>query len=478
MLLFLILAPIFGAVIVLFIKRSNFVLIRNFSLLWSLILFNSSIYLYLTFDPTTTKFQCTNKIEWLNVANNHFVFGIDGLALLMILLTAFLIPICIMLSWKLKNPLLTKEYVIIFLSLESILNGVFSSLDLLVFYILFEAVLIPMYFLIGVFGSRERKIKASYLLFLYTLFSSIIMFIAILFLYSKFGTTNYLILAMFDLDPFTEKLCWLAFFFSFAVKMPMIPFHVWLPEAHCEAPTAGSILLAGILLKLGGYGFLRFSLVLFPNASAFFTPFVFLLSLVGVIYASVSTLQQVDLKKIIAYSSVSHMGLVTIGIFSNNIQGIIGSVFLMIGHGITSSALFLAVGLLYDRYGTRVVKYYGGLANTMPLFASCFLLFSMANIGLPITSNFIGEFFCLVACFKINSLIAFLAGFGVVLSAGYSLWLSNRILFGNLKQTSITVFRDLNRKEFALFFPFVFLTFFLGIFPDPIIDIIKSTWLF
>jgi len=299
--------------------------------------------------------------------------------------------------------LLVKEYFIIFLVLESVLIGIFSSLDLLVFYLLFEAVLIPMYFLIGVFGSRERKIRASYLLFLYTLISSVIMFLAILFLYSQFGTTNYLLLYTLKLESFSEKLCWLAFFSSFAVKMPLIPFHIWLPEAHCEAPTGGSVILAGVLLKLGGYGFLRYSLILFPESSAFFTPFIFILSIFGIIYASVSTLQQIDLKKIIAYSSVGHMGLVTIGIFSSNIQGIIGSVFLMLSHGITASALFLSVGFLYDRYSTRIIKYYGGLSSTMPIFSVFFVIFNLANLGLPITSNFIGEFFVLIGCFSVNS---------------------------------------------------------------------------
>jgi len=476
MLLLLILSPLIGAIIIFFIKRSNFSLIRNFALGWSLAIFNISVYFLLMFNPVTTKFQFVEKIEWLNFSNNHFIVGVDGVSLLLILLTTLLTPICLILSWSLKNPFLIKEYTIIFLVLEGILIGVFSSLDLLVFYLLFEAVLIPMYFLIGVFGSRERKIRASYLLFLYTLLSSIIMFIAILFLYSKFGTTNYLLLYTAKLDPFAEKLCWLAFFSSFAVKMPLIPFHIWLPEAHCEAPTGGSVILAGILLKLGGYGFLRFSLILFPEASAFFTPFIFILSVFGVIYASVSTLQQVDLKKIIAYSSVGHMGLVTIGIFSSNIQGIIGAIFLMVGHGITSSALFLAIGLLYERYSTRIIKYYGGLASTMPIFASFFVIFNLANIGLPITSNFIGEFFVLVGCFSMNSWVALIAGLGMVLGAGYSLWLVNRILFGNVKKYSITVFKDLNRREFALFCPLVFLTFFLGIYPDPTINIIKASW--
>jgi proton-translocating NADH-quinone oxidoreductase chain M len=260
-----------------------------------------------------------------------------------------------------------------------------------------------MFFIVGIFGSRERKVRASYLLFLYTLVSSILLFIAILYIYFKTGTTNYILLKTFQLDPFVERLCWLAFFSSFAVKMPLVPFHIWLPEAHCEAPTAGSVILAGILLKLGGYGFLRFSLGLFPDSSNFFTPLIFALSSFGVVYASLSTLQQVDLKKIIAYSSVGHMGLVTIGIFSSSIQGILGSIVLMVSHGITSGALFVAIGILYERHHTRVVRYYSGLIHTMPLFSVCFIIFTLANLGLPVTSNFIGEFFVLVGCFKVNS---------------------------------------------------------------------------
>lgn len=360
--------------------------------------------------------------------------------------------------------------------LESILIGIFCSLDLLMFYLLFEAVLIPMFFIVGIFGSRERKVRASYLLFLYTLVSSILLFIAILFIYFKTGTTNFILLKTFQFDPFVERICWLAFFSSFAVKMPIVPFHIWLPEAHCEAPTAGSVILAGILLKLGGYGFLRFSLGLFPDASSFFTPFIYVLSSFGVVYASLTTLQQVDLKKIIAYSSVGHMGLVTIGIFSGSIQGILGSIVLMVSHGITSGALFIAIGLLYERHHTRVVRYYTGLIHTMPLFSVFFIIFTLANLGLPTTSNFVGEFFVLVGCFKTNSWSTLFAGSGMVLGAGYSLWLCNRIIFGNIKQYSISFFKDLDRREFFIFLPFGFLTFLIGIYPDIILNFVCASF--
>jgi NADH-quinone oxidoreductase subunit M len=286
-----------------------------------------------------------------------------------------------------------------FLFLESILFGVFTSLDIMLFYLLFEAVLIPMYLIVGVYGSRERRIRASYLLFLYTLVSSIFMFLAILYIYFKTGTTDYLTLKTICLDFDVEKVCWLAFFLSFAVKMPLVPFHIWLPEAHCEAPTAGSVILAGILLKLGGFGFIRYSLGLFPASSAYFSPLIFTISVFGVVYASLTTLQQADLKKIIAYSSVGHMGLVTIGIFSANAQGILGSILLMISHGIVSGALFLCIGIVYERHHTRIVKYYGGLIHTMPLYSVCFIIFTLGNIGLPGTSSFIGEFLVIVGAF-------------------------------------------------------------------------------
>lgn len=287
--------------------------------------------------------------------------------------------------------------------LETILFAVFLCLDLIIFYLAFETVLIPMFLIIGYYGSRERRIRSAYLLFLYTLISSILMFVSILFIYYKFGTTDYVVLKTIKFGVLSERVCWFAFFLSFAVKMPLLPFHIWLPEAHCEAPTAGSVILAGILLKLGGYGFLRYSLGLFPSASAFFTPMIFVISILGITYASITTIQQIDLKKIIAYSSVGHMGVVTIGIFSFTAQGILGSILLMISHGIVSGALFLCIGFLYERHHTRIVKYYSGLHTTMPLFSTFFTVFTMANIGLPGTSSFVGEFLIIAGCLLINS---------------------------------------------------------------------------
>ncbi len=334
-----------------------------------------------------------------------------------------------------------------------------------------------MFFIVGVYGSRERRVRASYLLFLYTLLSSVFMLIAILGLYFWTGTTDFQKLRMIQLDPSMGNWCWVAFFLSFGVKMPLVPFHVWLPEAHAEAPTSGSVILAGILLKLGGYGFIRFSLCLFPEASAFFTPLIYTISVFGVIYASLTTIQQIDLKKIIAYSSVGHMGLVTIGIFSGNFQGILGSILLMISHGIVSGALFLCIGVLYERHHTRIVKYYSGLIHTMPLFVVCFIIFTLGNIGLPATSSFVGEILIMFGCFESNSWVALLSGTGMVLGVGYSLWLCNRIAFGNIKQYSIIEFKDLTRREFYLFVPFVLLTFIVGLYPNVIISFLKASLL-
>lgn len=340
-----------------------------------------------------------------------------------------------------------------FFVLESLIFGVFSSLDILLFYVFFESVLIPMFLIVGTHGSRDRRVRASYLLFIYTLLSSILMLLAILFIYLKLGTTDYLTVKNSQLGPLEEKFCWLAFFFSFAVKMPLVPFHIWLPEAHCEAPTGGSVILAGILLKMGGYGFLRYSIGLFPEASSFFTPFVYTISVFGVVYASITTTQQVDLKKIVAYSSVGHMGIVTIGLFSANPHGILGAVLLMVSHGIVSSALFLCIGVLYDRHHTRIVKYYTGLIHVMPLFAVSFIIFTLGNIGLPGTASFVGEFLILAGSFATNSWVAFLCGTGMVLGAAYSLWVQNRILFGNIKSNSIPYFMDLTRIEFFAIVP-------------------------
>jgi proton-translocating NADH-quinone oxidoreductase chain M len=361
------------------------------------------------------------EVSWAAFSGIRFVFGVDGLSLFMLVLTSFLTPICVLLSRNSTIGTKAKEFNILFLVLEALLFGVFSSLDVMLFYFFFEAVLIPMYLILGFCGSRERKIRAAYLLFLYTLVSSFFMFIAILYIYFIFGTTDYLLLKTVILDSWVERFCWVAFFLSFAVKMPLVPFHIWLPEAHCEAPTSGSVILAGILLKLGGYGFIRFSIGLFPDASSFFTPVVFTVSAFGVIYASFTTLQQVDLKKIIAYSSVAHMGVVSVGIFSANGQSLAGSIFLMLSHGVVSGALFLLVGLLYERYGTRNIKYFCGLVGTMPLFSFFFFIFVIANIAVPPTSSFIPELLIFLGCYQINSCVTLFSAVGIILGGSYML---------------------------------------------------------
>jgi len=473
MLFTLLTLPLFGVFSLFFIDKTNEKLLKQFSLVWSFLIFQFSIFLLFSFNPLVGEFQLLACLPWFWGSSISIFLGVDAISLSLILLTTFLISVCIILCWSSFSHQFLKEYLIAFFFLEFTLLGVFCSLDLLLFYILFEAVLLPMYFIIGVFGSRDRRVRASYLLFLYTLISSVLMFIAILFLYSLTGTTDYLTLRSIVFEPFVEKLCWLAFFCSFAVKMPLVPFHIWLPEAHSEAPTAGSVILAGILLKLGGFGFLRYSIGLFPDSSAFFTPLVYTISSFGVIYASITTLQQVDLKKIIAYSSVGHMGLTTIGLFSMNSQGVLGAVFLMISHGIVSSALFLCVGFLYERHHTRVIKYYTGLLHTMPLFSTFFLVFTLGNIGLPSTSSFIGEFLILLGCFPSSTWTALFGASGMVLGAGYSLWLCNRILFGNIKLFYVTTFKDLTRLEFSILSPFVFLTFLLGFYPEVLVNFLK-----
>ncbi len=393
--------------------------------------------------------------------------GLDGISLFFILLTTFLIPVCLLVSGVNTQ---VKEYYITFLLLESLMLALFSVLDLLLFYIFFESVLIPLFVIIGVWGSRERKVRAAYQFFLYTLTGSLLMLLSIGFIYLQAGTLD---LQVLYVTPFTEErqlLLWCAFFASFAVKVPMVPVHIWLPEAHVEAPTAGSVLLAGIMLKLGTYGFLRFSIPLFPYACQYFTPLVSTLSVLAIIYTSLTTLRQVDLKKIIAYSSVAHMNFVTLGLFSLNAQGIQGSILLMISHGLVSPALFLIVGALYDRHKTRLLRYYTGFSLSMPILGSFFVFFTMANISLPGLSSFVGEFLVLTGTFQSNTFASIFATTGIVFGAAYALWVCNRVIYGYPTPSYISTRADLSRRETAIMSIFAVNILILGIYPQPLID--------
>nr|YP_008963210.1 NADH dehydrogenase subunit 4 [Gelidium vagum]AGO19324.1 NADH dehydrogenase subunit 4 [Gelidium vagum] len=463
------LTPFCGVIILYFIPSTELYLCRIISLCISCLTFIFSLFIWVGFNSTTSLFQFVYTANWLKEWNIYYTIGVDGISLFFILLTTFLTITCILIGWN-SVRVLIKEYLICFLTLEFCLIQVFSVLDLLFFYIFFESVLIPMFLIIGVWGSRPRRVRAAYQLFLYTLIGSLLMLLGLVCVYFQTGTTDIQLLWQANFSEFRQLILWLAFFASFSVKIPMIPFHIWLPEAHAEAPTAGSVILAGILLKIGGFGFLRFSLPLFPFASIFFTPFIFLLSLIAVIYASLTTLRQVDLKKIIAYSSISHMGFVTIGIFSFTLQGIEGSLLLMLSHGLVSSALFLCVGILYDRHKTRIIKYYNGLIQVMPIFGIFFLFFSFANLGFPGTSSFIGEFLVLFGVFQSSIFVTALASLGMILGASYSIWLFNRIIFGLLKIQYFSLFQDVSRREFWMLMPLTLSILWIGLHPNSILD--------
>jgi proton-translocating NADH-quinone oxidoreductase chain M len=446
------------------IDERNLKFLRIISLLTSGAVLILSTVMLSKFDTNNYFFQeiVTYQLD-SKLMNLSYSFGIDGMSICFFFLSSLLIFLCIQKIWDDNNY---KLYAINLLIIELLLLLIFTVLDLFLFYIFFESILVPMYLIIGIWGSRERKIRAVYLFFFYTLCGSLLMLIGILYIYYNLGTLNleYIMAHKFS---FNEQLfLWFAFFFSFASKIPMYPFHIWLPEAHVEAPTVGSVLLAGILLKLGVYGFLRFSLVLFPDASLFFSPLIYLLSVIGVIYASMTALRQTDLKRIIAYSSVAHMNLVTLGIFSFNIVGLEGSIIQSISHGFVAGGMFLLIGILYDRYHTRYVYYYGGLVHFMPLYSILFLIFTLANIALPGTSSFVGEFLLLAGIYKTNVLTAVLSALGVIFSGGYSLWLYNRIIFGNVKINYTVKFKDVSFREFSIMIPLFFFVFFMGISPN------------
>lgn len=441
--------------------------ILNVSLLTTLFTFAVSVYVWYQFDSSNPGFQMTEKHEWLGTGISYHL-GVDGISVLFVVLSAFLMPFCVLASWFSVEKRL-KEYMIAFLILETFMIGVFVSLDIVLFYVFFEAGLIPMFIIIGVWGGKDR-VYASYKFFLYTLLGSVLMLLAIMAMYWQAGTTDITELLAYNFPREMQTWLWLAFFASFAVKMPMWPVHTWLPDAHVQAPTAGSVILAGILLKLGGYGFLRFSLPMFPLASDYFQPFVFTLSVIAIVYTSLVALMQSDIKKLIAYSSVAHMGYVTMGIFAANTQGVQGAIFQMLSHGIVSGALFLCVGVVYDRLHTREIAAYGGLVNNMPKYAVAFMVFTMANVGLPGTSGFVGEVLTLVGAFRANTWVAFFATSGVILSAAYALWLYRRVVFGALEKESLKALLDLSGREKAILYPLVILTIFFGVYPAPVFD--------
>jgi proton-translocating NADH-quinone oxidoreductase chain M len=470
----LIFLPLLGAIFLLTIPSSKIKLIKSIGFSISLFSFLYSLTFWIRFDNSTPHFQFVENINIKLHSNIQMYIGLDGISILFVILTTFLVPICILVGWS-SIQKYQKEYIIAFLVLETFMLGVFCMLDLLLFYVFFESVLIPMFIIIGVWGSRQRKIQAAYQFFLYTLLGSVFMLLGILLILFQTGTTDLQILLSTEFSERRQILLWLSFFASFAVKVPMIPVHIWLPEAHVEAPTAGSVILAGILLKLGTYGFLRFSIPMFPEATLYFTPFIFTLSVIAIVYTSLTVIRQIDLKKIIAYSSVAHMNFVTIGMFSLNLQGIEGSILLMLSHGLVSSALFLCVGALYDRHKSRLVKYYGGLVSTMPIFSILFLFFTLANMSLPGTSSFIGEFLILVGAFQRNTLIATLAAIGMILGAAYSLFLYNRVVFGAWKTDYMTKFSDLNRREVFVLVPFVLGVIWMGVYPQVFLECMHTS---
>ena len=467
--------PLIGALLIMTLPQTEAGVrnVRWLALGTSVVTFIASLFILVYYDPANPAFQLIERKEWIPGTGIIYQKGIDGISIWFVLVSTFLTPICIISSWHAIHNRV-REFMIAMLVLETMMVGMFSALDIILLYVFFEGVLIPMFLIIGIWGG-PRRVYAAFKFFLYTLFGSVLMLLAILAMYLTTGTTDLIVILH---SPFGRELqiwMWLAYFASFAVKMPMWPVHTWLPDAHVEAPTAGSVILAAVLLKMGGYGFIRFSVQMLPDASLYFQPFMFTLSIVAIIYTSLVALVQTDMKKLIAYSSVAHMGFVTLGIFTLNQQGIDGAVFQMLSHAIVSGALFLCVGVVYDRLHTREIARYGGMARTMPKYALVFMIFTLASVGLPGTSGFIGEFLALIGAFQVNRWVAFFATTGIILGAAYMLVLYRALFFGEITKDDVRAMPDLNWREMSFFAPLIALTLWMGIYPSSFKDIIDPS---
>jgi NADH-quinone oxidoreductase subunit M len=468
--------PLVGAAFIAGIRGEDVHVARNarWVALWtSSAVFLLSLLLWFGFDRTNPGFQFEERAAWIPALNIAYHMGVDGISMPLVLLSTLLTPICVLASWE-AIEVRVKEYMIAFLVLETFMVGTFCALDFVAFYVFFEGVLIPMFIIIGVWGG-PRRVYSAFKFFLFTLLGSVLLLVAVLTIYDQAGTTDIPTLMSHKFDPHVQIWLWLAFFASFAVKLPMWPVHTWLPDAHVEAPTAGSVILAGVLLKMGGYGFLRFSLPMLPYASEYFAPLVYTLSVVAIIYTSLVAIAQTDMKKLIAYSSVAHMGFVTMGIFTGTVQGVHGAMIQMLSHGIISTALFLVVGVIYDRIHTREIARYGGLVHRMPVYALVFMLFMLGSVGLPGTSGFVGEFLALVGAFQVNTWVAFLATTGIILSPAYMLWLYRRVIFGDLTKDDLKSILDLSPREIAVFAPLVVIMLWMGVYPSSFIDVMDAS---
>jgi len=468
--------PLVGAAFLLFVRGTPDVVARQsrYVALWTtLITFVISLFIWFGFETGTADFQFVEKVDWLPEYRIGYHMGVDGISMLFVILSTFLMPICVLASWD-SIQKMVREYMIAFLILETMMVGMFCALDMVLFYVFFEGVLIPMFLIIGIWGGG-RRVYSAFKLFLYTLTGSVLLLVAMLAMYFQVGTTDIPALMDADFSREMQYWLWLGMFASFAVKVPMWPVHTWLPDAHVDAPTAGSVILAGVLLKMGGYGFLRFSVPMLPEASDYFAPLVFTLSIIAIVYTSLVALVQNDMKKLIAYSSVAHMGYVTIGVFAVNQQAVEGAIFQMLSHGVVSGALFLCVGVVYDRLHTREIDRYGGLANNMPKYAFVFMVFMLASVGLPGTSGFVGEFLILTGVFKVNTWVALLAASGVILGATYMLYLYRRVIWGELTKADLKEMLDLDRRETAIFVPILFVVMWMGIYPLPFLDVMSES---